>query len=324
MSGQSLKWKPLKWWFISLIALAIAIWLSSSALPVLASPDDQAIFKLGSDLVIGESQTVQDAFAVGGDVTLQPHARVQGDIFAIGGDLQLQENTQVEGDAFVIGGRLIRAQSAVVNGSEFTALEQMRGVFDRFGVFGTLYLTNVVFWLVGFVMAATAGVLLLSLLPERIDAIAATLQHQPLASLLHAIGGLVAVSILTVLTVGSALGSIVIPLANLAVLLTGIFGGSAVCVWLGQRLQKRPFADRPQRFERHSGQHSSQHFGLGLVLLLIISLIPIAGGVLIGLVTLFGFGATLLSRYGTENISVQPVQMNLLDHSASKTDSASI
>ncbi len=61
MIGQSLKWKPLKWWFVSLLALALAVWFSSSALPALASPDDQTLFKIGSDLIIPESQTVQDA-----------------------------------------------------------------------------------------------------------------------------------------------------------------------------------------------------------------------------------------------------------------------
>lgn len=69
-SSSSLKWKPLKWWVISLFALGLAIWVSSSALPALASPVDQATFKMGGDLVISKSQTRQDAFAIGGDVTL--------------------------------------------------------------------------------------------------------------------------------------------------------------------------------------------------------------------------------------------------------------
>lgn len=106
MKSQLLfKWKPVKWWLVSLLALAIAVWLSSSTLPVLASPETQAIFKIGDDLVIAESQTVQDAFVIEGDATLQRGAQVQGDIFAIGGNLQLEEDTRVEGDAFAIGGQ---------------------------------------------------------------------------------------------------------------------------------------------------------------------------------------------------------------------------
>ncbi len=311
MIGKSLKWKPLKWWLTSLLALAIAVWLGSSALPALASADDQALFKIGGDLVIPESKTVQDAFSIGGDVTLEPSAKITGDIFAIGGDLQLKENTQVEGDAFVIGGQLIRADSAVVKGSEFTVLEQLRGVFNRFGVLGTLYLFNLVLWLAGFVIAAIAGVLLLLLLPGHVEVIASVLQQRPFTSLLYGIGGLVALSILTVLTAGSALGSILIPLANLTVFLTGLFGGTAICVWLGRRWQRQmPHAH-------------FKHFRLGLMLLLIMSLIPIAGGLLVSFVTLFGFGATLLSRYGSQPIINQPMSMDLLDRPAGGVDSVS-
>lgn len=67
-SSSSLEWKPLKWWVISLFALGLAIWVSS--MPALASPADQATLKMDDDFVISKSQTGQDAFAIGGDVTL--------------------------------------------------------------------------------------------------------------------------------------------------------------------------------------------------------------------------------------------------------------
>lgn len=298
-SFQSLRWKPLKWWLISLIALVLALWVSGGMLPATASPDDQAVFKIGSDLVITDSQTVQDAFAIGGDLTLEKDVIVQGDAFAIGGNLQLAENAQVTGDAFAIGGQVIRAESAVVGGNEFTLLEQFSGVFDRFGVLGTIYLANLAFWLASFVVAVIAGLLLLMLLPGHITAISAAIQLRPFASLVYGIGGLAAIVILTVLTAGSALGSVLIPLANLGALLTGLFGGTAICVWLGRRLQ-----------QNHPTAHF-RHFWLGLVLLFIVSLIPLVGGFLISLMTLFGFGATLLARYGTQPAETLPAQ---LDH----------
>lgn len=305
MKGQSLqvlRWKPLKWWLVSLLALAIALWVSGSTLPALASPSDQAIFKVGGDLTLTESQTAHDAFTIGGDLTLQEGVTIQGDAFAVGGNLQLEDNTQVAGDAFAIGGRVIRAESAVVTGSEFTVLEQFSGIFSRFGVFGTLYLTNLAFWLMGFVVAAIAGLLLLLLLPGHIEEIASAVQLRPFASLVYGIGGLATLAILTVLTAGSALGSILIPLANLAVLLTGLFGGTVICVWLGRRLQQR----QPTAHFRH--------FWIGLVLLFIISLIPIAGGFLVSFMTLFGFGATLLARYGTHSAESLPAQLDRFEH----------
>ncbi|NJM97390.1 MAG: hypothetical protein HC800_09645 [Phormidesmis sp. RL_2_1] len=313
MQGQpfvSWRWKPLKWGIISLLALAIALWFSSSAVPALASPDDQAVFKIGGDLIVSDSQTVQDAFAIGGDVIIEKDVTVLGDTFAIGGNLQLKENARIEGDAFAVGGTVIRAENAVVNGSEFTVLEEFSGVFNRFGVLGTLYLTNLVFWLVSFAVATIAGLLLLLLLPGHIEEIATAVQLRPLASLVYGIGGVAALAMVTVLTAGSAIGSIFIPLANLAVLITGLFGGTAICVWLGRRLQKPKTTAHGQ----HSLQHHFQHFWLGLILLLVISLIPLAGGLLVSLMTLFGFGATLLARYGTQSADTLPVQLDRLEH----------
>lgn len=300
--SQPLRWKPLKWWLISILALMLALWVSGGVHPALASPDDQAIFKVGGNLIITESQTVQDAFAIGGDLTLEKDVVVQGDAFAIGGDLTLEENAQVTGDAFAIGGRVIRAESAVVGGSEFTLLEQFSSVFDRFGVLGTLYLANLVFWIASFMVAVVAGLLLLLLLPGHITEISAAVQLRPFGSLVYGIGGLAAIALLTVLTAGSALGSVLIPLANLGVLLTGLFGGTAICIWLGQRLQ-----------QNHPTAHF-RHFWLGLFLLFIVSLIPFAGGFLISLMTLFGFGATLLARYGTQSAKTLPAQLDRFEH----------
>lgn len=303
MKLNLLKWKSFRWWVIALLALLWALWVSGSYLPALASPADQDSFIVGGDLVITEGQTVNDAFAVGGNLTIQANASVQGDAFAIGGNVQLEENAQVESDVFAIGGRVIRAESAVVNGSEFTVLERFSGLFERFGVLGTLYLANVVFWLMSFVVAAIAGCLLLLLLPRQINTITTAIHVHPLASLLYGIGGVAVLTVLTVLTSGSVLGAILLPLINLVALLTGIVGGTAICVWLGKQPQR-------QKPEAHF-----QHFGLGLMVLFVISLIPLVGGLLVSFVYLFGFGATLLARYGTQPVTDRPpAALDRLDH----------
>ena len=295
-------WKPLKWWIIGLFALLWTLWVSSSYLPAQAGPGYQDTFNIGGDLVVTESHTVMDAFAIGGDVTVQEGAAVQGNAFAIGGNVNLDENAQVEGDAFAIGGRVIRAESAVVNGSEFTLLEGFSGLFERFGVLGTLYLSNVVFWIVSFVAAAIAGLFLLLLLPGHVNAIVATVHNRPFFSLLYGVGGVAALIILTALTTGSVLGAILIPLANLVALLTCLLGSTAIYIWLGKQIQR-------QKPEAHL-----QHFGLGLLLLFVISLIPIVGGLLVSLIYLFGFGATLLARYGTQAATDLSPALDQLEH----------
>ncbi|EDX83214.1 hypothetical protein S7335_393 [Synechococcus sp. PCC 7335] len=289
-------WKPLKWWLTSLLALILALWFSGLSVPVQAdpainankSPTEQDVFKIGGDLIVTESQTVNDAFAIGGDVTVETGAVIRGDTFAIGGDVQLAEEVVVDGDVFTIGGQIIRADSAVVSGNEFTMLEGFSGVFDRFGVFGTLYLGNVIFWLIAFIGVGLIGLLLLLLLPNHVGAIASTLEAHPFNSLIYGIGGIAALFVLTVLTAGSALGAVLIPLSNLAVLLTSLFGGTAACLWLGRRLQRR------------HPEVSFRQFWTGLIVLFVVSLVPFIGGALISLVALFGFGATLLARYGKQ------------------------
>ncbi|MEO0646024.1 MAG: hypothetical protein AAFZ17_07710 [Cyanobacteria bacterium J06650_10] len=297
-----MKWKPLKWWLLCLIALVFAFWLSGTPAVAESAPPDQATFKIGGDLVISADQTVTDAFAIGGDLTLQSGAIVEGDAFAIGGDVQLKENVQVIGDSFAIGGKVIREPGATVGGSEFTVLEPLSGVFDRFGVFGTLYLTNVIFWLVGFVAAVISGLLFLLLLSARIETISVVVRTRPFQSLVYGLGGLLGIGLVTVLLGGSTLGAIAIPLANLIAVYTGLFGLTANCVWLGQRLKS------------HQKTKHFQHFSLGLLLLFIVSLIPFVGGLLVSLFGLFGFGATLLSRYGASASQPQlPAPLDYLE-----------
>ncbi|MBE9137054.1 hypothetical protein IQ254_07540 [Nodosilinea sp. LEGE 07088] len=297
-----MKWKIAKWWLIGFLALLWALWVGGGYMPAQANSTYQDTFKIGGDVVVAESQTVNDAFVIGGDLTVQPGAIVQGDAFAIGGNLRLEDNAQVAGDAFAVGGQVIRSESAVVNGSEFTVLENFGGMFDRFGVLGTLYLGNVAIWAVTFVVAAIAGCLLLLLLPGHVDAIAAAVQARPFMSLVYGIGGFIGLIVLTVLVSGSVVGAIVIPLANIAILLTWLLGGISMSVWLGRRLRAR---QPDARF---------QHFWLGLFLLFVISLIPIAGGLLVSLITLFGFGATLLSRFGVQTANTLPIGLDRLEH----------
>ncbi|PSN11694.1 hypothetical protein C7271_24315 [filamentous cyanobacterium CCP5] len=297
-----MKWKPLKWWFIGLLALLLALWVGTSSVPAQAESTTQDVFKIGGDLIVTGTPTTGDAFAIGGDVTVQEGVTIRGDVFAIGGSLQLKDNARVNGDAFAIGGRVIRADSAVVNGSEFTLLENFDGLFDRFGVIGTLYLMNVGFWTAAFIVAAIAGCLLLLLLPGHVEAISGTIQARPFMSLVSGVGGFVALLMLTVLTSGSVIGAVLIPLANLAMMLTWLLGGVAICIWLGKHL---------------GGQNSQahfRHFWWGLIVLFVVSLIPLVGGLLVGLVTLFGFGATLLDRYGTRTANSLPLSLDRLEH----------
>ncbi|MEM6352190.1 MAG: hypothetical protein AAF766_15640 [Cyanobacteria bacterium P01_D01_bin.14] len=295
---KRISWKPLRWWLVALVALVWALWANGRVLPAYAGPGmtdaGSSTFKIGGDLVVTGPDPIEEAFAIGGDLTVAPGTTVEGDAFAVGGNLVLSKNVQVGGDAFAVGGRLIRDETAVVRGDTFTVMEQLSGVFSRFGVLGTLYLGHVTFWTLSFVLAAIAGLIFLTLLPDHINAVTAAVYDRPLTSLLYGLGGFASLTLLSILLSGSVLGALLIPLANLGALLTGLFGGTAVAVWLGERLRRQHL------------EAKFQHFWIGLLVLFLVSLIPFIGGLLISLLVLFGFGATLLVRYGIRSVDTQP------------------
>ena len=115
------------------------------------------------------------------------------------------------------------------------------------------------------------------------------MQQHPFKSGMFGLGGIVAITLFGALFAGSVFGFLLIPIINLAFAVAGLLGAIAAGIWVGRKILPRrevPFIA----------------FLVGMLILAVISLIPIAGGLIILMLNLFGFGAVLLSRVGT----VQP------------------
>jgi hypothetical protein len=217
----------------------------------------------------------KDVIALGGSVVLDPGARVLGDVLAVGGE--------VAGGASAVGGRLltvgeIEAAFAAELKTSPLSMRPVRGLFLAFR-FVLLFL-----WLV-------LGLLLLRIVPRPVSGAAGIVPAS--VATVAAIG---AAAVLAALLV-SAFLLLVLP-ATAGLLVTGLlvallgmakaFGLAAVFVAVGRRLTRgvrrgSPFFGDPAAL------------ALGLALLGLLSLVPVAGPLVWSVASLLGIGAAVVA-----------------------------
>ena len=280
-------WRKIRPLILAFLAAFFLIFMTEVA--VANNESDITIFKMGTNVIVPAKQVMTDAVAIGGDVILLNEGQVANDAVAIGGDVILKPNAKVGGDAVALGGQIIKEEGALVSGSEVAMFSNAKVLFDRFGLFGTIYLTNVLFSLISLIVVFVFGIFLLLLLPGHIQSITATMYQHPFKSGMWGLGGIVGITLFVTLFTGSVFGFLLIPIANLALVLASLLGAIATGLWIGQKVFPRI-------------EKAFIPFVIGILILALISLIPIAGGLIILMLNLFGFGAVLLSRIGT----VQP------------------
>lgn len=282
-----MNWQKIRPLIIAFLTAFLIIIVTGVA--VANDANNNQIFKMGTDVIVSSEKVITDAVAIGGNVTILNEGQITSDAVAIGGDIILKPNARVGGDAVAIGGQIVKEEGAMVGGSEVVVLSNAGVLLDRFGLFGTLYLTNVLFYLISLTIVLAFGVFLLLLLPGHIKSIAATMHQHPFKSGMYGLGSIVTIVLFTSLFGGSIFGFVLIPIVNLAFTIAGLLGAIATGLWIGTKiLPRREVAFVP--------------FLVGMLILALICLVPVAGGLIILMLELFGLGGVLLSRVGT----VQP------------------
>lgn len=294
-----MNWRSLRTLVLAFLAAFLLILITGVAV---AQNEEIQIFKIGTDVTVLEKQVMTDAVAIGGNVNILDEGQVTNDAVAIGGDVILKPNARVGGDAVALGGQILKEPGAIVGGDEVVIFSNAGVLIDRFGLVGTLYLTNAVFSLASLVVILAFGVFLLLLLPSHIKTIAATMHQHPFKSGMWGLGGIVAIMLFAALFAGSVFGFVLIPVANLAFVVAGLLGAIATGLWVGKKVMSR----RDKAFIP---------FLVGMLILAVISLIPLAGGLIILMLDLFGFGAVLLSRVGTVQPDTIPKKFDQLEGS---------
>ncbi|MEC4814202.1 MAG: hypothetical protein SAK29_13140 [Scytonema sp. PMC 1069.18] len=244
------------------------------------------IIRFGGDVIVPPNQVVENAHAIGGDVTIQEGARVTQTAIAIDGDVILEKGARVDGDVYAVGGEVITSEGATIGGTSGTALENGRlGTYGyrRRGIDNFFrYLFQTAFHILNVVVAAVVGVLILLWRPNFLLNLAATLRQSPLQCVLWGLGSLLAVILLVIFLAVSLIGIPLLPLVALLVGITTLLGSLGVALWLGQRTLKEP--------ERSP----MQQFLVGMVILGLIGLIPVLGGLVLSVANIFGFGALMM------------------------------
>ena len=299
-----MNWRKIRILILAFVATFLLVLVTGVA--VADNEADVQIIKMGADVTVAEKQVMTDAVAIGGDVTVLNEGRIANDAVAIGGNIVLKENARIDGDAVTIGGEIIKESGAMVGGDEVVVFSNAKVLFDRFGLLGTVYLTNVLFSLISLVVILAFGVFLLLLLPGHIKSITATMHQHPFKSGIWGLGGIVGITLFIALFAGSIFGFLLIPVANLAFAVAGLLGAIATGLWIGKKVLP-------------SGDKAFIPFLVGMLILGIIGLIPLAGGLIILMLNLFGFGAVLLSRVGTVQPETIKKQFDQLEGSTQPT-----
>jgi hypothetical protein len=282
---------------LALIAALSVILISTTALAQTdVNIDNSNIIQFGGDVIVLPGQVVENAHAIGGDVTIQQRARVTQTAIAIDGDVILEEGARVDGNAYAVGGEIITSPGATIGGASGTVFENGRwGMYGRrrgTSSFALRYLLNTGFHLFNVLIGTIIGVLILRWRPNFLLNSAATINQYPLQTGLWGLGGLFAVILLVILLAISLIGIPLLPLLGLIVAVTVILGTLGVTLWVGQRAS--PSVERPV-----------QQFFIGVLILTLIGLIPVLGGLVLSVVNIFGFGSLLLWLVSKRRLRVQ-------------------
>jgi hypothetical protein len=299
---------------------------------------DNDVVRFGEDITIPEDKVIDgNVVAIGGSVTVL--GRVKGDVTAIGGAVHIKGKGIVEGDAVSMGGGVTTSDSGTVAGSNVSLGGFHMGscpwpMLGLFGAVGTGILgivTSIVKLLLTGFFAWLALLFIGNRMTHAVDVMsqrfgksflwgllgwAAMVVAIPAGIVLLVLVGVVAIAILAITIIG-------IPLAILlaVALVLGIVGicvGALVAVFVG-------FLNGAMYLGRRILAKNAALAGkpivavlVGLVLLFVLRLagellqligflffhpfsiaLGIAAGALAAIVTTSGFGAMLLTRFGT-------------------------
>jgi hypothetical protein len=261
----------------------------------------------GNLAIVGGTATIESGATLSGDTilsggTLTLSGTLHGDIIAIGGAVTLDDTAVVNGNLVLIGATLKRSPLAVINGEiteqspSFFNLRDTEKVLSPFNLNNDPLTRALSITFESLAMSALAVILGL-ILPNQIKRVSATITSQPLIA-----GGvgLLTIVVLPIILVLLTITIILIPVTILTILLfvfTMLFGWIAAGHEIGDRIESL----------FHVDWHPAISAGIGVLLLSLVTgfatMIPCAGWLIGGIIALFGLGAVVISRFGSEKYS---------------------
>ncbi|HWC27340.1 MAG TPA: polymer-forming cytoskeletal protein [Solirubrobacteraceae bacterium] len=269
-----------------LIATLVFCWLLPLGSASAAAPggDDGDRIVLVGSVLVDHDETAGDVVVVDGDVLVR--GTVTGDLIVVSGDVTIRGT--VAGDVVVVSGLATLGRAARVSGDLVYADDRpiltpgarVEGDVQRFAVGDASIIGAIGTWIVFTVSLLVLGLVLLLLAPRAGAALAATARAKALVS---AIVGLLAFFLLPIIAIALVVTIIGLPLGIVLLLLIlplYAFGYLTSALVIGSAIRK---------------QGGILAFVIGLIILQLLGLIPIAGGIIGLLAILFGLGVLLVA-----------------------------
>jgi hypothetical protein len=233
---------------------------------------------------------------MGGNATVHEGGVVHGDVVTMGGNLEVLEGGTVHGQMVTMGGNLKVREGANAD----NARVRMDGGFDLDNL-SHLGLhrdessdAHIGRWFKNALASAARsgllflfGLVLLMAAPERLLTIRSTMLKSPIRSGATGLLGLVATVVLTVVLAITIIGIPGAILVAVGAFLATVAGLTAAAWIIGGVLPISALKDRP-----------ILQLGVGVAILFLASLVPVAGGLFMVMACAIGAGAVLLTRGG--------------------------
>jgi len=278
---------------ITLLSLVFMIFSCSAGL----AAERKSIVKIGGDIFVKAEETVKEAVAIGGNVTVA--GSVDKDVVAIGGYINLKPGAAVGGDIVAVGGKIIRARGTIVGGEihEIAPIgfAPMGRAFRKMGL-GWIVGGGIVLRLITLIaFLALAAILIVVFEKHAAVAVAAANKGLWKSFLIGLLGMLVFVPIIGLLAI-SIIGIPLIPLWGLLFAAAVVMGYIVVADILGKRiLGAAGKKNIPMIVE----------VLLGILILGLAGLIPIFGWIVKSAAVAVGLGGVIITRFGTRKVSAK-------------------
>lgn len=231
--------------------------------------------------------------AILGSVELSPGVSVDQEVVAIGGNVHVSPGAHVGKDVVSVGGEVVIDPGGEVGGEQVSV--------DIPGLGSVLGLLSVKApsaskpspWLhVGRILAKLAVFFLLALvvlavMPARLDRIVANLVNKPVKAILVGLLGTIAMPVLAFLLVVTVIGIPLVAVQVVALLVAAVVGYTALALLVGRAIPWRP-----------TRAAAVAPLALGVVAVVILSEIPVVGPMAMITGWLLAFGAVLRTRLG--------------------------
>lgn len=245
---------------------------------------------VGGNLTV-RGHVLRDAVAIGGNVTLEPGARVDGDSVSIGGNVQLQSGARVEGDAVSLGGHSAIAEGAWVGGdrTQVGAGAIARPIAEPTGTGAFAWLANVVKQIAFGLVLALLAIIVAALMPSRVRTVITTIRRRPVMSFFSGILTMIVATTATVLLTITLIGIPLVPIVWIGVGLVALLGITGTSAMLGEAMPGK----------HKVGRSALKCIILGVAVLTLLALIPFKlGWIIILVLSHAALGAAILSRLG--------------------------